>query len=339
MGVDKFKYLKKMHFFYKAIIKILFILSFFFIFACGDNGGSKTSKGHRDAIKYECESSTNEKVCGLEVMQNFLEEGHEFATFEELNKDQEKIAKIECIRAKKFGLISYNNCLEKLKESCLDGKCAQPVITPPETSIAKLEKSTVLIVIYEGKSKDNIVPVGGGSGIIVGKRLIATNCHVALISSEKPNRVLLVKNINKENFALAAIYKKEEKYDVCILKKESNEEFKLSMVPIKRCVRFDKLARGNYVRTIGTPQGLEGHSAEGTINYLGRAGESGLTVYGEYEIAEDTKIINHSAAIAGGSSGGPLFDKNGYLIGINTFGDEKFNFSISCDHIQDLLKN
>ena len=63
------------------------------------------------------------------------------------------------------------------------------------------------------------------------------------------------------------------------------------------------------------------------------------TVYGEYEIAEDTKIINHSAAIAGGSSGGPLFDKNGYLIGINTFGDEKFNFSISCDHIQDLLKN
>ena len=277
-------------------------------------------------------------------MQNFLEEGHEFATFEELNKDQEKIAKIECIRAKKFGLISYNNCLEKLKESCLDGKCAQPVITPPETSIAKLEKSAVRISIFEGKSKDNIVWVGGGSGIIVGKKLIATNCHVALISLEEPDRefaerVLFVKNINQENYATATNYKKNEKYDVCILKKEGNEEFKLSMVPIKKCVRFDKLARGNYVRTIGTPQGLEGHSAEGTINYLGRAGESGLTVYGEYEIAEDTKIINHSATIAPGSSGGPLFDKNGYLIGINTFGDEKFNFSISCDHIQDLLKN
>jgi len=328
-----------MHFFYKTIIKILFILSFFFIFACGDNGGSKTSKGHRDAIKFECESSVNEKVCGLEAIENFLKEGHEFATFEELNKDQEKIAKIQCVRGKKFGLISYNTCLEGLIASCLDGKCAQPKIEPPTTDIAKLEKSTVRIDIYEGKSEDNIVWVGGGSGIIVGKKLIATNCHVALVSLEEPNRVLLVKNINKKNHAIAAIYKKKEKYDICILKKEGNEEFKLSMVPIKKCVRFDKLARGDYVRTIGTPQGLEGHSAEGIINYLGRAGDSGSTVYGEYEIAEDTKIINHSATIAGGSSGGPLFDKNGYLIGMNTFGDEQFNFSISCDHMQDLLKN
>ena len=278
-------------------------------------------------------------VCGLEVIENFLEEGHEFATFEELNKDQEKIAKIQCVRAKKFGLISYNTCLEGLIASCLDGKCAQPNIGPPDTPIAKLEKSTVLIAIYEQKSENNIVSVGGGSGIIVGKKLIATNCHVALVSLEEPNRVLLVKNINKKNHAIAAIYKKKEKYDICILKKEGNEEFKLSMVPIKKCVRFDKLARGDYVRTIGTPQGLEGHSAEGTINYLGRAGDSGSTVYGEYEIAEDTKIINHDATIAPGSSGGPLFDKNGYLIGMNTFGDEQFNFSISCDHMQDLLKN
>ena len=328
-----------MHFFYKTIIKILFILSFFFIFACGDNGGSKTSKGHRGAIKFECESSANEKVCGLEVIENFLEEGHEFATFEELNKDQEKIVKIKCVTAKKFGLISYNNCLEGLIASCLDGICAQPDIKPPVGPIEELERSTVVIAIYEKKSEDNIVWVGGGSGIIVGKRLIATNCHVALVSLEEPNRALFVKNINKENFASASIYKKKEKYDVCILKKEGNEEFKLSMVPIKKCVRFDKLARGNYVRTIGTPQGLEGHSAEGIINYLGRAGDSGSTVYGEYEIAEDTKIINHSATIAGGSSGGPLFDKNGYLIGMNTFGDEQFNFSISCDHMQDLLKN
>ena len=229
--------------------------------------------------------------------------------------------------------------MEGLIESCLNGKCAQPDIKPPVGPIEELERSTVVIAIFEKKSEDDIIWVGGGSGIIVGKRLIATNCHVALVSLEEPNRALFVKNINKENFALATIYKKKEKYDVCILKKEGNEEFKLSMVPIKKCVRFDKLARGNYVRTIGTPQGLEGHSAVGTINYLGRAGDSGSTVYGEYEIAEDTKIINHSATIAPGSSGGPLFDKNGYLIGMNTFGDEQFNFSISCDHMQDLLKN
>ena len=336
-----------MHFFCKTIIKILFILSFFFIFACGDNGDSKISKGHRQAIQNECATSANEKQCGLEVIENFLKEGHEFATFEELNKDQENITKINCVRPKSFGLITYNTCLEDLIASCLDGKCAQPPIKPPTTAIAKLEKSTVRIVIIEGVrggSKNDIEVVASGSGIIVGKRLIATNCHVALISLEEPDRefaerALFIKNINKENYATANIYKKNEKYDVCILKKEGNEEFKLSMVPIKKCVRFDKLARGDHVRTLGTPAGLEGHSDEGTINFLGRAGDSGLTVYGDYEIAEDTKIINHSATIAPGSSGGPLFDKNGYLIGMNTFGDEQFNFSISCDHMQDLLKN
>ena len=140
-----------MHFFYKIIIKILFILSFFFIFACGDNGNSKMSRGHRDAIKFECESSANEKICGLEAIENFLKEDREFATFEELNKDQEKIAKIECVRAKKFGLISYNTCLERLIASCLDGKCAPPLIEPPDSNIAKLEKSAVRISIFEGK--------------------------------------------------------------------------------------------------------------------------------------------------------------------------------------------
>ena len=46
---------------------------------------------------------------------------------------------------------------------------------------------------------------------------------------------------------------------------------------------------------------------------------------------QDTKIIEHSAQIEAGSSGGPLFDKNGYLIGLNTFGNDTLNFSISSD--------
>ena len=40
-----------------------------------------------------------------------------------------------------------------------------------------------------------------------------------------------------------------------------------------------------------------------------------------------------------GSSGGPLFSKDGHLIGINSSGtpDGKFNVSVSADHIKDLL--
>ena len=81
---------------------------------------------------------------------------------------------------------------------------------------------------------------------------------------------------------------------------------------------------------------------KGEINYLGTAKEANITGYGSeenfYEISPSTKIISHSAQIAPGSSGGPLFDKNGYLIGLNTFMDSSFNYSVSADHIKELLK-
>ena len=105
------------------------------------------------------------------------------------------------------------------------------------------------------------------------------------------------------------------------------------MKGIKKFVKFENLKRGEFVRTLGTPGNMEGHSATGEIQYLGSAKETATGL----NYADDTKVINHSADIAPGSSGGPLFDKNGYLIGLNTFGDEKFNYAISADHIKDLL--
>ena len=109
-------------------------------------------------------------------------------------------------------------------------------------------------------------------------------------------------------------------------------EFALNMNGVKKFVKFKDLSRGDFVRSLGTPMGMEGHSAQGEIQYLGTYEETvGLN------LSKDTKIINHSADIAPGSSGGPLFDKNGYLIGLNTFGDGQFNYSVSADHIKELL--
>ena len=50
--------------------------------ACGSGDGGKVSKGHRDAIRFECRDSSDVKACGLEVRENFLEAGNEFTTFE-----------------------------------------------------------------------------------------------------------------------------------------------------------------------------------------------------------------------------------------------------------------
>ena len=55
---------------------------------------------------------------------------------------------------------------------------------------------------------------------------------------------------------------------------------------------------------------------------------------------KDTKVIIHGARIHKGSSGGPLFDSDGAIIGLNTLGlDDSAaeNIAVSADHIKDLL--
>ena len=83
-------------------IKSLILLgSLFFFNSCGDSGG-QISKGHRDAIKIQCEDSSDPKACGIELRKNFIEEGNEFVILEdgELDKDQIRKIKMECIRSK-----------------------------------------------------------------------------------------------------------------------------------------------------------------------------------------------------------------------------------------------
>ena len=323
---------------FKAIKCLTLIISLTLLVSCGDNGDGKVSKGHRDAIKQECRDTSDVKACGLEVRTNFIDDGNDYVSLGELDKDQKRKVKMECVRSKKFGLEAYNNCLEDYKTAALDGTLFTNLVAKkPKSNIEKLESLTVRIDIVEKGKDDKVYFIGGGSGVILDKKLVATNCHVALVALEKPDRAIVIKKINKDDYAVANIYKKAEEHDICILKKVEDSEFKFEMNPVKKLTKFIKLKKGQYVRSLGTPENLEGHTSQGEIQYLGTAGKSGRTKYGDYVIADDTKIIEHSARIAPGSSGGPLFDKNGNLIGLNTFGSEVWNFSVSADHIKELL--
>lgn len=324
-----------MNLFTNICLRLSLILPLFLIISCGDSG-SQLSKGHRDAIKIQCADSSEPKACALEVRQNFIEDGNEFIILDDgdLNKDQIRAIKMECIRSKKFGLETYNNCLNEYKTAALDGKLFEKKFAAkPKSNVEKLETHTVRLIIFEQKSEDEFNPLGGGSGVILNNNLIATNCHVTDASKKNENAVIFVKNVNKENYDLAELIKEAPEHDVCIIKKSNMSEFALNMNAVKKFVKFKDLSRGDFVRSLGTPVGMEGHSAQGEIQYLGTAEETAVGM----NYAKDTKVINHSADIAPGSSGGPLFDKNGYLIGLNTFGDEKFNFAISADHITELL--
>ena len=51
----------------------------------------------------------------LRVKKKFLDDGNEFVILDdgELNKEQIRKIKMDCITSKEFGLETYNNCLNK----------------------------------------------------------------------------------------------------------------------------------------------------------------------------------------------------------------------------------
>ena len=336
---------------------IIFFLSLLFLTSCGDSNKKteKVTKGHREAIKYQCSDASNVKACGLEARRNFIEAGNEYENLSDLDKGAVNKIKTECMRAKSFGLVSYNNCLMTLKVKAEDGslwdknKSDSIVVDTGGDHIDNLRAKTVVVeILFEG-SDGQLIKAGHGSGVIVKKNLIATNCHVtnALAEYSKNYKTsLFIKELNKKKYAKVEIYREAQEHDICIVKKIKDIEFSFPNKPVKRLIEFDNLKQGNFVRTFGSPTGdeedenfntfFEGHTSEGSINYLGTVADTKWS-WNE-EISKDTKLIVHSAMINFGNSGGPLFNKNGDLIGINTTGNNKFNIAVSVDHLIDLLK-
>ena len=101
----------------------------------------------------------------------------------------------------------------------------------------------------------------------------------------------------------AEVVGKDSKVDLAVLRVKPDK-------PLK-AVRFgnsDALRPGDWVMAIGNPFGLGGSVTAGIVSARGRNIDSGP--YDNY--------IQTDASINKGNSGGPLFNMNGEVIGINT---------------------
>jgi len=133
----------------RLTINSKYIVFFFFLFliSCGDNDGTdKITKGHRDSIKIQCTDASNKSACTQEVKANFISDGNEYADFGDLTQDQTESVKWKCLRARKYGLAAYNECLLKNIDRAKEGKLFDDDIAKiPTSNIEKLEESVVYI--------------------------------------------------------------------------------------------------------------------------------------------------------------------------------------------------
>ena len=137
-----------------------------------------------------------------------------------------------------------------------------------------------------------------GSGFIIdAKGIVITNNHVIQNAEE-----IIVKVNGKKEFK-AKVLGNDPLSDVAIIEIISDETF----VPVK-FGDSDKARIGDWVIAIGNPFGFGGTVTSGIISARNR--EIGLSRYEDY--------IQTDASINQGNSGGPLFNLNGEVIGINT---------------------
>lgn len=157
---------------------------------------------------------------------------------------------------------------------------------------------------------------GTGTGVVVDKEFVATNCHV--IANGKGV------SVNKYGDAFKPIaIRADWKHDLCLLRFEG--------LPFKPVVMRESadLLYEEQVFAIGYPNGFNvPQPSFGTVKAL-------------YAL-DNSFIIRSNAAISLGSSGGGLFDQQSRLVGITTFkspGPQGFYYSVPVEWIQQLLKS
>jgi len=194
---------------------------------------------------------------------------------------------------------SFANLAEKLMISVVNISTTQTVVTntnpfpfefPPGSPFEDMFKE------FGTPQKRKASALGSGF-IIDSKGIVITNNHVI-----KGAEDIIVRVDGDEEFK-AKVLGTDPLSDVAVLKIESNKKF----TPVK-FGDSDKARIGDWVIAIGNPFGLGGTVTSGIISARNR--DIGLSRYEDF--------IQTDASINVGNSGGPLFDMNGDVIGINT---------------------
>lgn len=139
---------------------------------------------------------------------------------------------------------------------------------------------------------------GQGSGFFLSEDgLVATNAHVI----ESARRIAVVLPDGRQ--VAARVIGTDAATDLAVLRVEASGPF--------RAVRWgdpDALSPGAWVIAVGNPYGLGGSVSVGILSARGR--EIGVGPFDDY--------LQTDAAINWGNSGGPMFDVEGRVVGVNT---------------------
>jgi hypothetical protein len=194
------------------------------------------------------------------------------------------------------------------------GSPAALAVTAVEV-FAKTRHAVYTVIVT--RSDPGVVDVIGlGSAVLIAPGRLVTNCHVLeggknFVISRSEDRVT-------ERVVVAGYEKGKDLCEVDLAELKAGFDKPVEIAPA------DSLEVGAPVFAIGSPRGMELSISSGIV--------SGFRVMGA-----GVKLIQTTASITHGSSGGGLFDEQGRLVGITKGGmpdSQNLNFAVSAQYIR-----
>ncbi|MBU3099437.1 MULTISPECIES: S1C family serine protease [Clostridium] len=198
-----------------------------------------------------------------------------------------------------------------------------PVVDDVTINTTKLTAKQIInkygnaVVYVEVSDKDHNVTVSGSGFIVKSTGVLVTNFHVI-----KGSSYATVTLQNGSKYDVKSVLNYNEKQDIAIL--QLSNATNLTTVNLGNS---DTVEVGDNVTAIGSPGGYMNTLSKGIISGINRENDRG-------------KDIQTTASITHGSSGGPLFNRYGNVIGINYSGFESagdIGFVIPINEINSLL--
>jgi S1-C subfamily serine protease len=132
-----------------------------------------------------------------------------------------------------------------------------------------------------------------GSAVAIASDTLLTNCHVV-------ERAMRVELRQGETRIVPRLISGDSRTDRCLLKVDDVE-----LTPVRGIRAHDSVEIGEPAYTVGNPSGLERTLGQGIVSGLRRW--------------NDMIMVQTTAQMSPGSSGGGLFDARGNLLGVTTF--------------------
>jgi len=194
-----------------------------------------------------------------------------------------------------------------------------PTIKPQGKDIPTIAKAASGSIVSIVMSDKDGKPIAQGTGFIVSKDgLVVTNYHVIAEGNSA-----VVKLPDGAFYAVDGVLAFDKVRDVAIIKAHG-QNFRILALG-----NSDRVQVGEEVVAIGNPLSLESTVSNGIV--------SGIRAVKE----DSDKYLQITAPISPGSSGGPLFNTAGEVIGITTLhlkGGENLNFAIPINDAKRLLR-